>query len=70
MPMTTQQKTKPQRQKLQKILWRLILSKTCCTDQADLDNQQPGKVASYISGVQPSILSVDQNENEEGGVEQ
>lgn len=60
MPMTTWQKTKLQRQTLQD--W--YSAKTCCTDQAGLDSQQPGKAAGYIAGVQPSILSADRNKNE------
>lgn len=39
------------------------LAKNFCTNQADLANQWPGKVASYILGVQPSILFADQNKN-------
>lgn len=54
MPMTTQQKIKSQKQKLKKkkekkkSLKTDIQQKPACTDQTDLDNQQPGQAASYV----------------------
>lgn len=64
MPMTTQQKIKPQRQKVQKKkkIKTDIQQKPAHTNQDDLDNQQPGQ--KLVTFEKFSILFPEQDKSE------
>lgn len=68
MPMTTQQKIKPQRQKVQKKKKKIktdIQQKPAHTNQDDLDNQQPGQKLVTFEKFSILFAEQDKSENEE-----